>query len=91
MLAVNRRAKMTHFRLWGIGKVFEQCLLCVAVQNMKKITLVVDKKDFLRLLRLLEGLYSPIQAAIFSIMVLPEKIVEIIFSNINPLIIENPA
>lgn len=41
-------------RLRGIGKVFEQCLLCAAVQNMKNIALVVDRKDFLRLLRLLQ-------------------------------------
>jgi len=41
-------------RLRGIAKVFEQCLLCAAVQNMKKIALLVDRKDFLRLLRLLE-------------------------------------
>jgi hypothetical protein len=33
--------------------VFEQCLLCAAVQNMKKIALVVDRDDLLRLLRLM--------------------------------------
>ena len=38
-------------RLRGRGKVFEQCLLCSAVQNMKKIALVVDRDDLLRLLR----------------------------------------
>jgi transposase len=42
-------------RLRGIRKVFEQCLLCAAVQNMKKIALVVDKKGLLRLLRLLKA------------------------------------
>jgi transposase len=78
-------------RLRGIGKVFEQCLLCAAVQNMKKIALVVDKKDLLRILRLLEGLYSPIQAAFFSSKEIPEKIGKILFTKLNPLIIENPA
>jgi transposase len=38
-------------RLRGRGKVFEQCLLCSAVQNMKKIALVVDRDDLLRLFR----------------------------------------
>ena len=37
------------------------------------------------------GPYSPVQAAFFSTKVLPEKIGKIIFSNLNPLIIENPA
>jgi len=78
-------------RLRGIGKVFEQCLLCAAVQNMKKIALVVDRKDFLRLLRLLEQVYSPIQAVLFSLNALPEKIGRIIYNGINPHIIENPA
>lgn len=35
----------------GLRKVFEQCLLCAAVQNIKKIALVATKKDLLRLLR----------------------------------------
>lgn len=35
----------------GLKKVFEQCLLCAAVQNMKKIALVMTRKGFLRLLR----------------------------------------
>lgn len=37
----------------GLKKVFEQCLLCAAVQNMKKIALVVTRKGFLRVLRLM--------------------------------------
>lgn len=78
-------------RLRGIGKVFEQCLLCAAVQNMKKIALVVDRKDLLRLLRLLMRPYSPIQATLYSLKALREKIGRIISASINPLIIENPA
>lgn len=35
----------------GLKKVFEQCLLCAAVQNMKKIALVVSRKELLRHLR----------------------------------------
>jgi transposase len=78
-------------RLRGIGKVFEQCLLCAAVQNMKKIALVVDRKDLLRLLRLLKRPYSPIQATLYSLKALREKIGRIISASTNPLIIENPA
>lgn len=51
----------------GLKKVFEQCLLCAAVQNMKKIALVVTKKDLLRYLRLIflhighpRSQYSPV-------------------------------
>jgi transposase len=78
-------------RLRGIGKVFEQCLLCAAVQNMKKIALVVDRKDLLRLLRLLEQVFAPIQATLYSLNALREKIGRIISASINQLIIENPA
>ncbi len=39
----------------GLKKVFEQCLLCAAVQNIKKIALVASKKDLLRLLRRICG------------------------------------
>ena len=78
-------------RLRGISKVFEQCLLCAAVQNMKKIALVADRKGILRLLRLLERLYAPIQAPFFAIKALPDKIREIIFANLTSFIIENPA
>lgn len=46
-------------RMRGLKRVFEQCLLCAAVQNMKKIALVIDRKGFLRLLRLIWGLISP--------------------------------
>jgi len=78
-------------RLRGIGKVFEQCLLCAAVQNMKKIALVVDRKELLRLLWLLKRPYSPIQATLYALNALREKIGRIISASINPLIIENPA
>lgn len=46
-------------RLRGIGKVFEQCLLCAAVQNMKKIALVVDWDGLLRQLKLLQRIWRP--------------------------------
>jgi hypothetical protein len=46
-------------RLRGRGKVFEQCLLCSAVQNMKKIALVVDRDDLLRLLKQLRSFWTP--------------------------------
>lgn len=46
-------------RMRGLKRVFEQCLLCAAVQNMKKIALVIDRKGFLRLLRLIWGLILP--------------------------------
>lgn len=42
----HRYAKMR-----GLRKVMEQCLLCAAVQNMKKIAMVLDRKGLLRLLR----------------------------------------
>lgn len=45
-------------RLRGRSKVFEQCLLCAAVQNMKKIALVVDRDDLLRLLKLLQPFWA---------------------------------
>jgi len=46
-------------RLRGRGKVFEQCLLCSAVQNMKKIALVVDRDDLLRLFKRLRLFWTP--------------------------------
>jgi transposase len=46
-------------RLRGIGRVFEQCLLCSAVQNMKKIALVVDRDELLHLFRRLQQLIVP--------------------------------
>lgn len=78
-------------RLRGIGKVFEQCLLCAAVQNMKKIALVVDRKDLLRLLRLLKSLFAPVQRGYFSFYAFVSKIREIVPVGITPLITENPA
>jgi len=78
-------------RLRGIGKVFEQCLLCAAVQNMKKIALVVDRKDLLRLLRLLEQVFAPIQRGYPSFNAFLSKVRQIVIVSTNPLIIENPA
>ncbi len=48
----------------GLKKVFEQCLLCAAVQNMKKIALVVSKKDLLLYLRLIWQLDWSYEAAL---------------------------
>ena len=78
-------------RLRGIGKVFEQCLLCAAVQNMKKIALVVDKKKLLQLLRRFKGLYQAVPTVFFSPDVLLENIELFIFNSMNPLVKENPA
>jgi len=78
-------------RLRGMGKVFEQCLLCAAVQNMKKIALVVDKKELLRLLRLLKQLLASVQKEYLSIDAFISKIRQITFAGLNHLIIENPA
>jgi transposase len=78
-------------RLRGIGKVFEQCLLCAAVQNMKKIALVVDRKDFLRLLRLLEQVFAPVQRGYSSLHSFLSKVRQIVIVSTKPLIIENPA
>lgn len=78
-------------RLRGIGKVFEQCLLCAAVQNMKKIALVVDRKDLLRLLRLLEQVVAAVKRKNYTFNAFIAKIREIVSVSTNPLIIENPA
>jgi hypothetical protein len=45
-------------RMRGVKRVFEQCLLCAAVQNMKKIALAVYKKPYIRLFSTYRGLYS---------------------------------
>ena len=45
-------------RMRGLKRVFEQCLLCAAVQNMKKIALAVYKKPFLRPFFSYSGFYS---------------------------------
>lgn len=78
-------------RLRGISKVFEQCLLCAAVQNMKKIALVVDKKELLRLLRRFKGVYPAVQAVSISLNELLEKVEMFFIKGINPLAKENPA
>ena len=78
-------------RLRGIGKVFEQCLLCAAVQNMKKIALVADRKEFLRLLRHLKSLCPNVLTAFTSLNEMLENIEQFIFRSINPLVKENPA
>jgi transposase len=75
----------------GLGKVFEQCLLCAAVQNMKKIALVVDRKDYLRLLWLIEQLLKPAKGRFSVLKAFATSFKRIVFS--NPLLfkIENPA
>jgi transposase len=78
-------------RLRGISKVFEQCLLCAAVQNMKKIALVADRKDFLRLLRLLEQVVVAVQREYLTFNTFISKITQIVSASINPQIIKNPA
>ena len=78
-------------RLRGMSKVFEQCLLCAAVQNMKKIALVVDKKGLLKLLRPFKGLYQAVPTVFFFTYVLLENIVLFIFKSMNPIVKENPA
>lgn len=78
-------------RLRGISKVFEQCLLCAAVQNMKKIALVVDKREYLRLVRRFQGLYPTIRTAFLVLNELFENTEQFSFKSINPLIKENPA
>ncbi len=45
-------------RMRGLKRVFEQSLLCAAVQNMKKIALAVYKELFLHLVPTYRGLYS---------------------------------
>jgi len=81
-------------RLRGIGKVFEQCLLCAAVQNMKKIALVVDRDDLLRLLGLLQTfrkpwkLYKWIAKDLYSLIT---TLRQITLETLITLKIENPA
>jgi len=80
--------------LRGIGKVFEQCLLCSAVQNMKKIALVVDRDDLLRLLERLR-LFEPPQKLYKRVFKelgrFITNFVEITFKQIITPKIENPA
>lgn len=78
-------------RLRGIGKVFEQCLLCAAVQNMKKIALVVDKKDLLRLLRQIMQSVTAIKGQNQFFNGLFPEIRKILFGSCYPCITENPA
>jgi len=81
-------------RLRGRGKVFEQCLLCSAVQNMKKIALVVDRDDLLRLFKRLRLFWPPQK---FYKWVFKELIwfitnfMQIAFKNITTMEIKNPA
>jgi len=58
---------------------------------MKKIALVVDRKDLLRLLRLLDQVFAPIQRGYPSFKAFLSKIRHIVVVSTNPLIIENPA
>lgn len=81
-------------RLRGIGKAFEQCLLCAAVQNMKKIALVVDRDDLLHLLKLLQPfwaskkLYKGFSEKLSSFIT---NIGRLAFKHITISEIENPA
>ena len=81
-------------RLRGRGKVFEQCLLCSAVQNMKKIALVVDRDDLLRLFRRLrlnwppQKLYKWVSKELDRFMT---NFIQIAFKHITTPEIENPA
>jgi transposase len=81
-------------RLRGRCKVFEQCLLCSAVQNMKKIALVVDRDELLRLLMLLRRYVTPVKLyKRFSIELgwFMTNFVQIAFKYITTPKIENPA
>jgi hypothetical protein len=78
-------------RLRGIGKVFEQCLLCAAVQNMKKIALVVDRKDLLRLLWFLEQIETAVRGKNHFLKTFITKLGLIAAMSTNPHIRENPA
>jgi transposase len=75
----------------GLGKVFEQCLLCAAVQNMKKIALVVNRKDLLRLLRLVGQTLKHVKGGFYSLQEFSALFRHIILSNLFPSKIENPA
>ena len=75
-------------------KVFEQCLLCSAAQNMKKIALVVDKDDLLSLFRRLRLFWPPPKLYTWVSKGLDRFItnfIQIIFMRITTLEIENPA
>ena len=81
-------------RLRGVGKVFEQCLLCAAVQNMKKIALVVDRDDLLRLLKLPRPFWMPsklYKSLLDSIDAFITNLRKIIIKLILNPEIENPA
>jgi transposase len=81
-------------RLRGIGKVFEQCLLCTAVQNMKKIALVVDRDDLLRLLKQLRPFWTPYKFYIWLLRKLDSlktTFLQIAIKHIMTAEIENPA
>ena len=81
-------------RLRGKDKVFEQCLLCSAVKNMKKIALVVDRDDLLRLFRRLRLFWPPPKLYTWVSKGVDRFItnfIQIIFMHIKTLEIENPA
>ena len=81
-------------RLRGRVKVFEQCLLCAAVQNMKKIALVVDRDDLLRLFRQLQLIW-PLQKLYKWVSKELDRFItnfiQIAFKHITTPEIENPA
>ena len=75
----------------GLGKVFEQSLLCAAVQNMKKIALVVDRKDFVCFLRLVEQILKPVKGTFYALKAFSISFRHIVFSYLLLSKIENPA
>lgn len=75
----------------GLGKVFEQCLLCAAVQNMKKIALVVDRKELLRLLRLVGQMLKHVKGGFCSLQEFSTIFRHIVLANLFLPKIENPA
>jgi len=75
----------------GLSKVFEQCLLCAAVQNMKKIAQVVDRKGLLRLLRLLWQMLMPDKDRFYALQAFSATFRHIVLSNLLLPNIENPA
>jgi transposase len=81
-------------RLRGRGKVFEQCLLCSAVQNMKKIALVVDRDDLLRLFKRLRLYWASrkLYRWVSNVLGLFTKdFIQLAFTQFTTPEIENPA
>lgn len=75
----------------GLAKVFEQCLLCAAVQNMKKIALVVDRKGFFTLLRLVGSIMRPVKDRYYDLQAFSTTFIILVLTNLFLPKIENPA